>query len=93
MVLVLETDVHAVAGRTAFLHLHVLSDSDGQQAVSLIIQYFLIIPPPPPLSAFAMKAKMLFSDKVITTPVPIKRPVIEGRGKKSRPIWIIHLFI
>ena len=36
------TDVHPVAGRTALHQLHVLNDSDGQQAVSLIIQYILI---------------------------------------------------
>lgn len=40
--LVLVTDVHAVAGRTALHHQHVLSDSDGQQAVYLIIHYILI---------------------------------------------------
>ena len=36
------TDVHPVAAGTALHIRHVLSDSDGQQVVLLIIQYILI---------------------------------------------------
>lgn len=39
------TDVHPVAAGKALHILHVLSDSDGQQVVLLIIQYILISPP------------------------------------------------
>lgn len=52
------TDVHPVAAGTALHIRHVLSDSDGQQVVLLIIQYILIFCPlPHTLSVSLSEAK------------------------------------